>query len=375
MTDYIIIGGGIYGCGVAHELAQRGADVLLLEANTIASGASGGLGKRGVRANGRDRRELPLMRMAYELWPTLHEVIDAPTGYERVGHLDLIERPQDLDKAPAQAWMQEQQGIPTRLIDGAELRTMEPWLNEDVVAALYCPLDGIADHTATTRGMAQSAMRHGAEFCEKTAVVSFEREGSQISAVITSNEERIPVGKQVLLLSNSHVVDLLQHECAITLPIWQLLPQVMLTGVVDPMPLNHLIGHMHRTLAMKANPDGRIMISGGWRGKWNAVLGRGETQPDQVEGNRVEAAAVYPCLVDVGIAEADASRIETVTIDDIPIIDRVPSIENAIFATGWSGHGWAIAPAVAQLLADWALTGVVPPLLAPFSYSRFSASA
>ena len=62
MADYIIVGGGIYGCTVAWQLAKRGADVLLLEANTIASGASGGLGERGVRANGRDLRELPLMR-------------------------------------------------------------------------------------------------------------------------------------------------------------------------------------------------------------------------------------------------------------------------------------------------------------------------
>ena len=312
------------------------------------------------------------MRMAYAIWPTLHEVIDAPTGYERVGHLNLIERAQDRTAAPAQAWMQEQQGIPTRLVDGAELRAMEPWLSEDVVAALYCPLDGIADHTATTRGMAQSAARHGAEIRENTAVASLECQGSRVRAVITSADERIPVGKQLLLLSNSHVVDLLQSAFNVTLPIWRLLPQVMLTDLLDPMPLQHLIGHAHRTLAMKANPDGRVMISGGWRGRWNDALGQGDTQPDQVEGNRAEAVAAYPCLADVAIAEADASRVETVTIDNIPIIDRVPSMDNAIFATGWSGHGWAIAPAVAQLLAEWVLGGEVPSLLAPFRYERFS---
>ena len=70
MADYVIVGGGIHGCAVAWELATRGADVLLLEAKSIASGASGGLGERGVRANGRDLRELPLMRLAYDIWPT-----------------------------------------------------------------------------------------------------------------------------------------------------------------------------------------------------------------------------------------------------------------------------------------------------------------
>jgi len=76
--DFVIVGGGVYGAGVAWELARRGADVLLLEAQQIACGASGGLGKRGVRANGRDLRELPLMRLAYDLWPTLAEDIGDP---------------------------------------------------------------------------------------------------------------------------------------------------------------------------------------------------------------------------------------------------------------------------------------------------------
>ena len=49
MAEYVIVGGGIYGCAVAWELAKRGADVLLLEAKSIASGASGGLGEGGAR--------------------------------------------------------------------------------------------------------------------------------------------------------------------------------------------------------------------------------------------------------------------------------------------------------------------------------------
>ena len=96
MADYVIVGGGIYGCTVAWELAKRGEEALLLEAKAIASGASGGLGERGVRANGRDLRELPLMRLAYDIWPVLHEHIGGFTGYRRLGHLHLIEREVDL---------------------------------------------------------------------------------------------------------------------------------------------------------------------------------------------------------------------------------------------------------------------------------------
>ena len=75
MTDYVIIGGGVYGCATAWHLAKAGASVTVLERWTVASGASGGPGHRGVRANWRDRRELPLMREAYPVWDALHETL------------------------------------------------------------------------------------------------------------------------------------------------------------------------------------------------------------------------------------------------------------------------------------------------------------
>ncbi len=113
------------------------------------------------------------------------------------------------------------------------------------------------------------------------------------------------------------------------------------------------------------------MVSGGWRGRWNPDLERGETQAEQVRGNLAEAVAVYPALAGVSSSQAAADRPETQTLDGIPIIDQVPGTVNAFFATGWSGHGWAIAPAVCALLASWVHTGQAPPLLQPFAYRRF----
>ena len=369
--DYISIGGGIYGAATAFELSKRGAEVLLLEAKEMAGGASGGPGRRGVRANGRDLRELPFMRLAYERWPSLHQEIGAPTGYERCGHLLLLERPQDVAAAAAHAWAQEKQGIPTRLVQGQELREMEPQLAEEVLAALYCPLDGVADHTATTRGMAQAAAKLGAQIRQQCAVTRFEVQHGRIQALVTSEDERIAVGKRVLLLSNAHTALALADQFQCTLPVWTMLPQVMLTAPLDPMPIRHLIGHASRVLAIKPHPDGRVMISGGWRGTWNAELERGETVPEQVLGNLAQAQAVYPCLNGIAVDEANAARLETLTIDRIPIIDKIPGVENALFATGWSGHGWAIAPTVSRLLAEWALEDAQPALLHPFSLTRF----
>jgi sarcosine oxidase subunit beta len=369
--DFVVVGGGIYGAGVAWELAKRGAEVLLLEAHKIAGGASGGLGKRGVRANSRDPRELALMSLAYALWPVLAEQIGAETGYERTGHLQLIEQQRDYEGATARAWVQGQQGIPTHVITGEALREMEPYVSERVIAAVYCPKDGVADHTATTQGLARAAQRLGVDMREQTPVVDLERQGERVTALITAQQERLPVKRGVLLLANTQVADFLQDHLGVTLPVWRILPQVVLTEPMTPMPVYHLIGHAHRRLAMKATPDSRVMISGGWRGRWHPQAEQGETQPEQVQRNIAEAVAVYPCLEGMAVAEAAADRPESQSVDGIPIIDRVPGTGNAWFATGWSGHGWAIAPAVCQLLAVWACTGEPPALLRPFTYRRF----
>lgn len=377
--DYVIVGAGIYGTTVAWELARRGAKVLVLEAETVACGASGGPGKRGVRACGRDVRELPLMRLAYDMWPRLAEAIDAPTGYERTGGLHLIERGPDsaearLASATARQWLQEQHGIPTQLLDRDAVLALEPAVSEDVIAALFCPLDGMADHTATTQGLARAAQRAGAELREHTPVGGLVREGDQITAVLTAQGESIAVRRSVLLLANAQVPPFVKAHLGTTLPAWPMLPQIVVTAPSEPadsLSLRHLIGHDSRTLAMKPLAGRRVMISGGWRGRWNAETGRAETVPEQVRGNVAEAVAVFPPLAGVRVEVADASRPEARCVDDIPIVDIVPGARNLLVGTGWSGHGFAISLAVAQLLAEWACGSERPALLQPFSYRRF----
>ncbi len=374
MADYVIVGGGIYGCALAWELAKSGADTLLLEARTIASGASGGLGERGARANGRDLRELPLMRLAYDIWPRLHDDIGGFTGYRRLGHLQLIEREVDLAAAPAQIWMQNQQGIESHLLNKTQTRELEPKLSDQVIAAVYCPKDGVADHTATTRAMAVAALTQGASIIENARVIGMSRHGEQVlslRASIDGEEVDIPVGEQGILLSNAHVAGFVAEHLGIDLPVWRMWPQVMALRADNPPPMTHLIGHAHRTLAIKPLPDGRVMVSGGWRGRWDERTGQGEPVGEQVEGNRREAVAVYPDLAGLPVDEVYTDRSEMLSADGIPIIDTLPGAENLLVGVGWSGHGWAIAPAVAKLLAEWVLSGERSPLLAPFGFGRF----
>lgn len=377
MTDYVVVGGGVYGSAVAWGLARDGASVTLLERDTIASGASGGPGKRGVRANGRDPRELPLMRIAYEIWPDLAGRLDGETGYERRGGLELAEAPtvhDDLGWSAvlARQAVQESLGIPSEVLSGDEARRLEPGLGDGVLAALHCPLDGIADHGATTRAYADAAARAGTDVREHTPVTGITSTGAGATVTLADGSV-LDAGLGVFVLVNSYARTLLADSFGLRLPLWRMAPQVMLVRPHGGYRPDHLIGHFTRRLAVKVLPDGYTMISGGRRGTWDDAADRGVADRPEAVSNLADAAAVLPGLDGAEIVEVDAARPESCAVDDVPVVDLVPGTDNVYFGTGWSGHGFAISPAVAESLVEWARSGNRPAVLEPFRLHRWQA--
>lgn len=379
MADYVVVGGGVHGSAVAWGLAREGASVTLVERNTVACGASGGPGKRGVRANGRDPRELPLMRIAYDIWPSLSERLGGDTGYERRGGMELAEAATVDDEIAwsavlARQRVQQALGVPTDVLTPDEARRLEPGLADEVRAALYCPLDGIADHTATTRAYANAATSAGAEIRERTPVtaVTSTDDGAHVALADGST---LTARRGVFVLVNSYARELLAESFGLHLPVWRMQPQVMLVRARDGYRPDHLVGHFTRRLAVKVLPDGLIMISGGRRGDWDVAGDVGVADQGEASANLADAAAVIPALADAEIVDVDASRPESCAVDDVPVVDLVPGTANVWFGTGWSGHGFAIAPAVAESLVAWARAGTRPSVLEPFRLTRWQAAA
>jgi len=367
--SHAIVGGGVMGAATAWELSRRGESVRLYEAASLATGASGGFGRRGVRANGRDVREIPLMILAYELWPSLSETLGADTGYDRIGHLRLYAAPHEAPAAEARAELQGHMGIPSRHVARGELLEMEPGLGPDILGAIHCPLDGVADHEATTRAFAGAAEAAGAEIHLDARVTGIQ--GANGGAELELEQgRRVPVSGHVLLLANTGVGLLLERAFNLGLPVWEVLPQALWTPPAQTPLFGTLIGHAHRRISLKTLPDGTVMVSGGWRGQ-RSDAGEPEAIPANVEGNWAEAIRVFPALANHSIAGVGVDRPESFSLDGIPVIDRLPGNPYIIVGTGWSGHGWAIAPAVARLLADWVTEGSRPGLLAPFGIDRF----
>jgi glycine/D-amino acid oxidase-like deaminating enzyme len=84
-----------------------------------------------------------------------------------------------------------------------------------------------------------------------------------------------------------------------------------------------------------------------------------------------DAILTLPFIDDSTFLKADASRIETVAVDHIPLIDQAEELSNTIYGYAWSGHGFAISLGFTKLFTDWIVSGSKPDALQPFSPARF----
>lgn len=370
-----IVGGGVYGCGLAWFLASAGGSVTLLERAEVADGASGGAGFRGVRGAGRHVSELALMSRSYWHWERLDDTLGGPTGFDQIGSFHLHDEesnggPGDPRRISAQAELQNRFGVATEVLDARQLHDLVDGISPAIGGALWCPMDGVVDHSATTRRFALAARERGATIREGTGVTAALTRHGRVVALEFSDGSTLATDGVVVLLANEGNLALTQ-ALGYRAPVWPRVSQAIFVEDHTQPPFRSLINHEGRHISAKWVGD-RVMISGGWRGRSDENRVRRADLSPVAQRHVDQAIAVFP-----GLAEAtysvDTTRSDTASIDDLPIIDLVPGLDNVIAGFGWSGHGFAIAPTVTELIARWLLEGRRPPLLAPFSRQRLMA--
>ncbi|MFG1921855.1 NAD(P)/FAD-dependent oxidoreductase [Cryptosporangium sp. NPDC048952] len=368
-ADFLIVGGGVYGTALAYEIVSTGSSVTLVEADRLATRASGGPGKRGVRANGRNSRELPLVHEALAQWPSLSELLGAETGFERLGGLMLVDSAPEQGeigwaRAEAHQRLQATFGLASRLLARDDLAALEPGVAPSAAGALFNPDEGIADQRSTALAYAAAAGKLGASIRESSPVLDI-NPGSR-PAVRLRDGTTLRARRAVVLATNHGTNALLERSAMPVLPLWTMAPQVLMVQAKDDYQPRHLVGHLAKTLSVKPLSDGITMISGGMRGRWDPRTNTGRPVDASIGESLDVAASVFPALAGGALMTADAGSPETYTPDGLPYLDFLDADRRIFVATGWHGHGFAIAPAVARHAADWLTSGRRPDVLAPF---------
>ena len=360
-VDVAIVGGGIVGASSAYFLADRGAQVLLLESGRVGREASG-VNAGGVRQQARALPEMPLALRSLDLWAEIDKRLDARLQYDRCGDLRIVETEVDAEKVRAIASRERSAGLTLEWVEGQALRSLAPTLSPRVLGGTFCPTGGQANPLLVAPTFGRRARDLGAVVWEMCAVTGLRRDGAGF-ALDTQNGQ---VRAARLVLTAGAWTPLLAAQLGLRIPISFFVPQMTATVPMPPVLGSVLLG-FSRKLSMKQMRSGAVLIGGGKRG-WGdlATRARGPAE-ENIRLGAVDAVEVVPVL-----AGAETTRswvgLEGLTADEIPIIDHVAGVH---VAAGFCGHGFAIGPVVGQLLCEWLLDGRPSLDVSAFRLDRF----
>jgi glycine/D-amino acid oxidase-like deaminating enzyme len=185
-ADVIVIGAGVQGASLAFHLAQRGAQVLILERSAVAGAATG-------RSSGFVRMHYDLESESRLAWASLpyfrswaELVGTGDPGFVRTGFLELVSA-QLTDHLRANVAMHQRIGIPTRVVDPSEIAELFPGIQtDDIVVGAHEPESGYADPTSTATSFIAAAREHGARLVQGCRVDQVTVQGDRVDGVETN---------------------------------------------------------------------------------------------------------------------------------------------------------------------------------------------
>jgi sarcosine oxidase, subunit beta len=346
-ASVVVIGGGVMGLSTAHHLARRGVrDVVLLDKGALGSGSTC-RAAGGVRAQFSDPVNIALGARSLETFRDFPARFGQDIDLHQVGYLFLLSTPEAVAAFEANVALQNELGVPSRVIGVDEARRLSPLISpEGLLAAAYSPTDGHCTPESVVLGYASAARRAGATLLPHCAATGIDVRDGRITGVRTE-AGTIATGS-VVCAAGAWSAEV-GSWAGVDLPVTPLRRQVLVT---EPVP--GLDPHTPFTIDF----DTSFYFHGEGRG-----LLLGMSDPDETPGFELARSDAWlprlgaaverraPALAEVGIAGGWAGLYE-MTPDHNALIGRADTVEGFLYATGFSGHGFLMGPAVGEVVGD-----------------------
>jgi sarcosine oxidase subunit beta len=314
--------------------------------------AASGASAAGVRVMGRDPAERALALESLARWPELDRELEGDTRYRRDGGLRVALDAAAWSAVPGWVAAQRADGVPLEIVDETAMRRLVPGLSRECLGGVYSGLDGQAEAMPTVLAFAAAARRLGARIEDGVGVRGVVVERGRVVAVQRTDATHVACDAAIVAAGAWSATLLAPH--GVELPLHTRALQMLLTAPAPPT-LAHVVGCFDRKLSLKQLADGAYLIGGGWPASiTDEAENRWEVLDDSDRASRAIAGAVYPAVNGAPLARSWAG-LEAFTPDAVPFIGPVPGIDGLLVAAGFCGHGFALSPAVGDILARLAL--------------------
>ncbi len=344
-ADVVIVGGGIMGLALAYELGRRGVtDVLVLERGPLNAGASGRNGG-GVRAQWSTPTMIRLGRRSLELCARLAVDLGVNVWFRRGGYLFLAPTRAEAARLEAYATLHRREGLRTRVLGRDQALEIVPELDRRrFVAASWNPDDGVVFPWPFLWGYAARAEALGARVATFTRVTGFDVTGPRVVAVRT---DRGRVACDTVVVACGAWSPEVAALAGVRLPSRPIRHEILATEALKPW-LGPLVAVLGSGLYFSQTQRGEI-VGGLGDPAERAGADQGSTLRFLARFARA-ATGLCPRLAGVQVVRQWAGLYD-VTPDHQPILGPA-GFANFLQLSGFVGHGFMMAPAVAERYAD-----------------------
>ena len=364
-ADIIIIGGGVIGCSTAYNLAKRGAKVVLLEKEDIAQEASG-RNRGNVRLQLRHRIELPIALEAARLWAQADEELGSPTEFRATGNLLVTYHDDIAEGFPAEVERHRQLGLDAKVVAGDDLRYLVPGISSEILSGFLTTEDGHVNPQKATWAFATAARRAGADIRIDTPVTAILTERGKVRGVSTLQGD---VFAPVVLNAGGVRAPELFRQLGIDLPITPAKHQILVTARM-PLVTRPYLRCAGPRVSFCQTLDGTLLLGMGPASNvgFDSTLSR-----THISNIMRETIRLVPTLHSARVVRGWTGWFE-MTPDDLPIIEEMPGFEGLFVCAGFSGHGFAMAPAIGRLMSALLLDGQATHPIDELGLGRFASA-
>jgi gamma-glutamylputrescine oxidase len=352
--DVCVVGAGLTGASAALELADRGYDTVVIEAQRVgwgASGRSGGQAIFGYACDQAKMRKLVGRDDARLLWDMSVEAMQLFKDRIETHGIDCDYRPGQMHAAIKRrqhhellAWKQEledEYGYGSlRLIDREELAGL--MATDRYLSGLLDTESGHVHPLNLTLGIEAAARAAGARVYENSPAVALER-GERITVRTPDGAVRC---RYLLLCGNAYLGDLSMPLRSRVMPVGT---YIIATERLDERLAKSLIANDMAVADVnfvldyfRLSADRRMLFGG--RVSYSTI-----PPPSLPNSIRARMVKVYPQLGDVRIEYAWGGNV-AITMNRAPHFGRLAA--NVFFAQGFSGHGIVTTGFAGKLLGE-----------------------